>query len=98
MVCGGISAVAMADADAPPPAIARDTPASPNTGTALLRRFSFEARFACGIAAFLLHIHSRKCCAMCRKRNTLRGGWIPPGGGGSCALGGAATCVGNNDD
>src|SRR3982074_244838 len=59
---GGISAVATADADAPPPAIAKDTPASPNTGTALLRGFGFAARFACGIAAFLLHFHSRKCC------------------------------------
>jgi hypothetical protein len=51
-LCDGTSAT---DADAPPPAIAKDTPAIPNTGAALLRRFPFEARFACDIAEFLLY-------------------------------------------
>jgi hypothetical protein len=55
-LCDGISATPpTADADAPPPAIAKDTPAIPSTGAALLRRFPFEARFACDIAEFLLY-------------------------------------------
>jgi hypothetical protein len=60
-LCDGISATdPTADADAPPPAIAKDTPAIPNTGAALLRRFPFEARFACDIAEFLLYFVSNK--------------------------------------
>jgi len=38
-------------ADAPP-ANDKDMPATPNTGTALLRRFRFEASFVCDIAEF----------------------------------------------
>jgi hypothetical protein len=46
--CDGTSATAPAvDADAPP--AIKDTPAIPNTGAALLRRFTFEARFAFAI-------------------------------------------------
>ena len=33
-----------------PPAIAKDIPAAPNTGKAILRRFGFEVRFARTIA------------------------------------------------
>ena len=45
--CDGTFAVgAVADA---PPAIAKDTPATPNTGKVVLRRFRFEACFACAI-------------------------------------------------
>jgi len=52
--CAGTSATDPAvDADAPP-AIDSDIPAIPNTGTALLRLFPFEARFAFGIGNFLL--------------------------------------------
>jgi hypothetical protein len=58
-LCDGISATDPT-ADAPPPAIAKDTPAIPNTGAALLRRFTFEARFACDIAEFLLYFRSNK--------------------------------------
>src|SRR6266849_1797843 len=47
--CGGKFAVGAAAADAPP-AIAKDTPAAPNTGMAVFRRFRFEACFACAIA------------------------------------------------
>jgi hypothetical protein len=55
-LCDAISAtVPTADADAPPPAIAKDAPAIPNTGAALLKRFPFKARFACNIAEFLLY-------------------------------------------
>ncbi len=50
VVCGGRSATA---AEAPLPATANDIPAIPNAGTALLRRFPFEARFACDIAGLL---------------------------------------------
>ena len=47
--CDGTSATDPAvDADAPP-AIDKDTPAIPNTGTALLRRFPNEARFVFGM-------------------------------------------------
>ena len=38
-------------ADAPP-ANDKDIPATPNTGTAFLRRFRFEASFVCAIAEF----------------------------------------------
>ena len=34
---------------AAPPAITKDTPAAPNAGKAILRRFRFETRFACAI-------------------------------------------------
>jgi hypothetical protein len=45
----GTSATAPAvDADAPP--AIKDTPAIPNTGAALLRRFPFETRFTFGMA------------------------------------------------
>jgi hypothetical protein len=55
-LCDGMSATdPTADADAPPPAIAKDTPAIPNTGAALLRRFPLDARFACDIAEFRLY-------------------------------------------
>jgi hypothetical protein len=58
-LCDGISATdPTADADAPPPAIAKDTPAIPNKGATLFRRFPFEARF--DIAEFLLHFRSNK--------------------------------------
>jgi hypothetical protein len=44
---GGTFAVgALADA---PPAIAKETPAAPNDGKAILRRFRFEVRFAFAI-------------------------------------------------
>lgn len=36
---------------AAPPAITKDTPAAPNAGKAILRRFRFETRFACAIVA-----------------------------------------------
>jgi hypothetical protein len=42
--CDGTFAVG-AVADAPPPAIANDTPAAPNTGKVVLRLFRFEACF-----------------------------------------------------
>ncbi len=49
MFCSGAFATdPVVDADAPP-AIDKDIPAIPNTGTALLRRFPFEARFAFGM-------------------------------------------------
>jgi hypothetical protein len=49
--CDGTSATdPVVDADAPP-AIDKDTPAIPNTGKALVRRFPFEARFAFGMAS-----------------------------------------------
>ena len=49
MFCSGASATdPVVDADAPP-AIDKDIPAIPNTGTALLRRFRFEVRFAFGM-------------------------------------------------
>ena len=51
---GGISA------GDPPVEAAKDTPAIPSTETALLGRFSLEARFACGIAEFLLYPSSTK--------------------------------------
>ena len=42
------------DADAPAaPTTAKETPAIPNAGTALLRRLPFDGRFACDITAFL---------------------------------------------
>jgi hypothetical protein len=44
----------------PPVDAANDTPAIPSTVTALLGRFPFEARFACGIAELLLHFPSTK--------------------------------------
>jgi hypothetical protein len=59
-LCDGISGTDPI-ADAPPPVIAKDTPAIPNTGAALLQRFPFEARFACDIAKFLLYFRSNKC-------------------------------------
>jgi hypothetical protein len=34
---------------AAPPTIANDTPAAPTTGNAVLRRFRFEACFACAM-------------------------------------------------
>jgi hypothetical protein len=44
----------------PPVDAAKDIPAIPSTDTALLGRFPFEARFACGIAEFLLDCPSTK--------------------------------------
>jgi len=44
----------------PPVDAAKDIPAIPSTDTALLGRFPFEARFACGIAEFLLYCPSIK--------------------------------------
>jgi hypothetical protein len=44
----------------PPVDAAKDTPAIPSTDTALLGRFPFEARFASGIAEFLLYCPSTK--------------------------------------
>jgi hypothetical protein len=38
----------------PPVDAAKDTPTIPSTDTALLGRFAFEARLACGIAGSLL--------------------------------------------
>jgi hypothetical protein len=48
MACDGRFAVGAVAADAPP-AIAKDTPAIPTIGTALPRRFRFEACFDCDI-------------------------------------------------
>jgi hypothetical protein len=50
--CDGISAAGISASDLPVDA-AKDAPAIPNTDTALLGRFPFEARFACDIAEFL---------------------------------------------
>jgi hypothetical protein len=47
--CDGTFAVDTVADDAPP-AIVKDTPAAPNTGKAVIRRFRFEACFACAIA------------------------------------------------
>jgi hypothetical protein len=48
-------------ADAPP-AIAKDMPAIPTVGTAFLKRFRFEASFACDIASppAFLHVPREK--------------------------------------
>jgi hypothetical protein len=45
MLCDGAFAVGATAADAPP-AIAKDMPAAPHAGKAVLRRFCFEACFA----------------------------------------------------
>ena len=49
-----------------PPATAKDTPVAPNTGKAILRRFRFEARFACAmLSPFIskeLTRHDRQGC------------------------------------
>ena len=53
MFIDGISATGpLVVADAPP-ASDKDRPAAPNTGTAFIPAFRFEARFARGIIAFL---------------------------------------------
>jgi hypothetical protein len=51
MYCDGRFAVGGAVAADAPPAIAKDIPAIPTAGTAFLRRFRFEASFACDIAS-----------------------------------------------
>jgi hypothetical protein len=50
-VANGADATSAGD---PPVDAAKDTPAIPSTDTALIGRFPFAARFACGIAEFLL--------------------------------------------
>ena len=45
----GTFAVGAVAAPAVPPAITKDTPAAPNAGKVIFRRFRFEARFACAI-------------------------------------------------
>jgi hypothetical protein len=51
--CDGISANGIA-ATEPLADAAKEAPAIPSTDTALLGRLPFKARFACGIAGFLL--------------------------------------------
>jgi hypothetical protein len=55
------------DADAPP-ATAKDMPAIPNTGNALLRRFRFEACFARAIESPPIHT-ANDCANRLRRQN-----------------------------
>jgi hypothetical protein len=60
------------DADAPPPATAKDIPAIPSAGTYLLRRFPFEECFTRDIAEFLLLLQLFSSICPKVRSNTVR--------------------------
>jgi hypothetical protein len=64
------SAVVVADA---PLASDNDNPAAPNSGTALLRRFRFESRFACDMVETSLAFSGKWFDqSICMRKATLR--------------------------